>query len=150
MPRNIHVIVLRMVVVLLVLVCLSTAVVTGRYARYTSGATGSDTARVAKFEVSVSSVEAQNVAIPIQPGESAKKYFTVENKSEVSVALRFDVSSVHSNLPLEFVHPVSDVVSPGATTDVPLLITWPGEYSDDKYIGMVDLLRISVNVEQID
>lgn len=150
MPKNIHVIVLRTVVVLLILVCLSTAMVTGRYARYFSSASGEDSARVAKFDVTVSSTTTQLASVLIQPGETAEKFFTVENKSEVAVALNFQVSNKYNNLPLEFLHPVSGVIAPGKTKEVPLLVTWPAADNDDNYIGKVDLLEISVQAVQVD
>ena len=150
MGKKINAILMRTVVVLLVLVCLSTAMVTGRYARYFSSASGEASARVAKFDVTVSEVETQVVPVLIQPGETAHYYFTVENQSEVAVALRFQVTSSYSNLPLSFEHPLSAVVAPGEDKDVSLRITWPAGINSDQYIGMVDLLNISVQVEQVD
>ena len=135
--------------VLLLLTMLSIHMTSGLYARYTTTAEASDSARVAKFDVSVSDTK-QLVPILIQPGEEVQKFFTVENKGEVAVNLNFTVSSAYSNLPLECLHLVSAVVAPGATMEVPLLIAWPAAESDDKYIGMVDLLEISVRVEQVD
>lgn len=135
--------------VLLFLTMISIHMTSGLYARYTTTAEASDSARVAKFDVSVSDTR-QLVPILIQPGEEVQKFFTVENKSEVAVNLNFTVSSAYSNLPLECLHLVSAEVAPGATTEVPLLITWPAAEIDDKYIGMVDLLEISVRVEQVD
>lgn len=135
--------------VLLFLTMISIHMTSGLYARYTTTAEASDSARVAKFDVSVSDTR-QLVPILIQPGEEVQKFFTVENKSEVAVNLNFTVSSAYSNLPLECLHLVSAVIAPGETKDVPLVITWPAAESDDKYIGMVDLLEISVRVEQVD
>ena len=145
-----HVFILRTAAVLLILVMLSTSIMVGRYARYTSGATSKDSARVAKFEVTVSDKASQLASILIQPGEDAQKHFTVENKSEVAVALRFQVSNKYGNLPLEFQYPLSGAVAPGETKDVPLLITWPAANNDVQYMGKVDLIEISVQVEQID
>ena len=153
MPKNIHVIVLRTAVVLLVLVCLSTAMVTGRYARYFSSASSEDSARVAKFDVTASSTATQLVSIPIQPGETVKKFFTVENKSEVALELHFQVSNKYNNLPLTFQNLVSAVIAPGGEENIPLEITWAAETDadkDDDYIGKVDLLEISVQAVQVD
>lgn len=136
--------------VLLMLTMISIHMTSGLYARYVSSASGEDSARVAKFDVSVSDAYGQTVSVPIQPGEEAEKYFTVTNKSEVAVSLKFAVTSKYSNLPLQFLHEVSAAVAPGETKNVPLLITWPAAESDDKYIGMVDLLEISVQVVQVD
>lgn len=136
--------------VLMILTMISIHLTSGLYARYTTTATASDSARVAKFDVYVSATYDQLVSILIQPGEDVEKYFAVENKSEVAVVVKFDVASKYSNLPLEFQHLVSGVIAPGETKNVPILITWPADENDDKYIGMVDLLEISVRVEQVD
>ena len=149
MPKNINYILMRTVAVLLILVFLSTAMVTGRYARYISSASSEDSARVAKFHVTVSE-ETELISVPIQPGQTAEMFFSVTNDSEVAVALAYEVKNVHNNLPLEFLHPVSDAVGPGKTVDVPLKITWPAGQSNDNYIGMVDLLEISVRAVQVD
>ena len=148
--RKIHGILLRTAAVLLILVMLSTSLVVGRYARYTSMATGSDSARVAKFEVVVSDSQTQFVSVLIQPGETAEKVFTVENKSEVAMLLKFQVDNKYSNLPLHFQNPVSGVVAPGETKMVPLEITWLADDNDDVYMGKVDLLEITVQAVQVD
>ena len=149
-PQNLHILVLRTAAVLMILLMLSTRIVVGRYARYTSSATGHAEARVAAFDVSVAENLDQLVAIPIEPGMTAKKNFTVTNRGEVAVALRFQVSSQYNNLPLEIQNLLSAVVAPGETKSVPLEITWPDSDRSDQYIGMVDLLHISIQVEQVD
>lgn len=135
--------------VLLLLTMISIHMTSGLYARYTTTVEASDSARVAKFDVFVSDTE-QLVPILMEPGEEVEKFFAVENKSEVAVKLIFSVSSAYSNLPLECLHLVSTVIAPGETKNVPLVIVWPETDRDDKYIGMVDLLEISVRVEQVD
>lgn len=154
MQKNINGILMRTVVVLLVLVCLSTAMVTGRYARYYSTATASDSARVAKFEVNIPDLETQLLSVTIQPNETVKQYITVKNKSEVAVALTISVSSKYRNLPLVLKYPEYVPVPPRESKDVLLEVSWPVENSEDKYAekyaGKVDLLEISVLAEQID
>lgn len=81
--RKPHVIVLRLAAVLLILVMLSTSMVAGRYARYTSTAIASDSARVAKYEISVSA--ASNESIALSDGAPASYSFSVTSESEVSV-----------------------------------------------------------------
>ena len=54
---------MRLASILLVCVLLTTSVISGTFAKYTSEATGSDTARVAKWKIDVGTVNiAQNVA----------------------------------------------------------------------------------------
>lgn len=81
--RKLHVIVLRFTAVLLVLVMISTSMVAGRYARYTSTATASATARVAKYEISIR--PAPNESIALSDGAPASYSFSVISESEVSV-----------------------------------------------------------------
>lgn len=81
--RKPHVIVLRLAAVLLVLVMLSTSMVAGRYARYTATATASDSARVAKYEITFSSDP--NESIALSEGAPASYRFSVTSGSEVTV-----------------------------------------------------------------
>ena len=151
MPKNFNSILMRTVAVLLMLVFLSTAMVTGRYARYISSASGEDSARVAKFDVTViEGSQTQSVTIPIQPGDYVDKYYEVTNNSEVTVALNYTVTNKYSNLPLSILTNLSGEIGPGETKEIPLNVTWPAEENDDKYIGMVDLLEITVQVVQVD
>ena len=71
--RKAHVIVLRAAAVLLILVMLSTSMVAGRYARYTSSASGNDSARVAKFRVTESGDLKTTFIVKISPGKSVDK-----------------------------------------------------------------------------
>ena len=150
MQKNINGILMRTVVVLLVLVCLSTAMVTGRYARYYSISSATDSARVAKFEVTVSTQNIQSVPVLIQPGETVNRYINVENKSEVAVALGIQVKERYGNLPLKLKYSEAVPLAPGESKDVPLEIMWEKSINDSQYIGRVDLLEISLRVEQID
>lgn len=81
--KKAYVIVLRLAAVLLILVMLSTSMVAGRYARYTSTAIGSDSIGVAKYEVSVSAQSSNNLTLA--PNTPANYTFTVSSGSEVSV-----------------------------------------------------------------
>lgn len=85
-----HVIVLRLAAALLILVMLTTGMVFGRYARYTSAATDGNSARVAKYEISVSSDS--NESITLSNGAPASYSFSVISESEVSV--KYDLTFV--------------------------------------------------------
>lgn len=81
--RKIHVIVLRTAAVLLVFVMLSTSLVAGRYARYSTTVTASDSARVAGYQISVSSSSGNDITLST---ESPASYtFSVASASEVAV-----------------------------------------------------------------
>lgn len=78
-----------LVAVLLFLTLLSTHLLSGLYARYTSVATGSDSARVAKFDVQVTGPEDIEI---FYGGTGEGPYdITVVNNSEVAVACNMDV-----------------------------------------------------------
>jgi len=151
MQKNINCILMRTVAVLLMLVLVSTGIVSGRYARYVSSASGEDSARVAKFEVSVSENEfASFFSVEIEPGGKVEKTVFVTNKSEVTVAMDFSVKNVYENLPLQILNQVGGEIAPGQTKKVPLTIYWPEDKTDDSYCGKVDLLKISLTVVQVD
>jgi len=166
---DIHIMVMRLAAVLLSLVMLTTGIVSGRYARYVTGATGSDSARVAKFKVNQSILYqeenlSQSATVPmpdILPGGSRSVFVEVAHDTETAVKNTFKVDST-GNLPLTF--RVSEkntraamggeeefTYTPGTfTVQYDVTITWPDTANAQAYIGMVDLLTITVTTEQID
>lgn len=82
--QKINTILMRVIAVLLMLVMLSTAAVTGRFARYISSSTGSDSARVAKFDVDYT-------LTPVE-GKTGEFTLQVTNKSEVAVEYSVSVT----------------------------------------------------------
>ena len=160
---NIHTVIPRLAAVLLMLVLVTTSMVTGRYARYTTASTVSDSARVAKFVVSQSLVQGSTdltttVPVPdIKPGETVTCTVEVVMDTEVAVRNTITVSSLYENLPLEFKIGPSDGgtctedCQPGKHSKTyEIHITWPSDQNNVQYIGMVDLLNITVTSEQID
>lgn len=79
--RKPHIFVLRAAAVLLVLVLLTTSVVSGRYARYVSTASGGDRARIAAyvFDVRDDTGHYIDVSDIRNPGDSKSYQFTVRN-----------------------------------------------------------------------
>ena len=154
--RKAHVIVLRAAAVLLILVMLSTSMVAGRYARYTSSASGNDSARVAKFRVTESGDLKTTFIVKISPGKSVDKIITVANDSEVAVEYEIIARNEHNNLPLQFQlmdggTPVDAAkLAPGKTKDLTFRIIWEAGYTSDSYIGMVDAIQLTITATQID
>ena len=154
--RKAHVIVLRAAAVLLILVMLSTSMVAGRYARYTSSASGNDSARVAKFRVTESGELKTTFIVKISPGKSVDKTITVANDSEVAVEYEIIARNEHNNLPLQFQlmdgeTPVDAAqLAPGKTKDLTFRIIWEAGYTSDSYIGMVDTIQLTITATQID
>ena len=166
---ELHTIVLRLAAVLLSLVLITTSMVSGRYARYVTSATGSDSARVAKFMVTQQSITrgetedlTKTIPMPlILPGESHTVNIAIAHDAEVAVNNIIEVSSTN-NLPLQFSvsdrssqqvlgNPASEYFAPGKhTKEYTVTISWPDTTNAQAYIGMVDLLTIKVTTQQVD
>lgn len=80
---------IRIALILLCLVMISVHMMSGMYAKYTTSGTGSDDARVAKFDVVVTGVPADSIVVY---SETAGDVYSirVENRSEVAVS--YDIS----------------------------------------------------------
>lgn len=165
---KLHVIMLRTAGVLLSLVLLTSSIVSGRFARYVTSAESSANARVAKFVVtqSISSKktgQTQTIPMPeIKPGETVTIDIVVEHDIETTVCNTIEINSMYDNLPLTFriqeagttdtaEVPFTAVYGPGTyTKNYTANITWTPGSNDLEYIGMVDLLIITVTSEQVD
>lgn len=164
-----HTFVMRLAAVLLSLVMLTTGMISGRYARYVTSATGSDGARVAKFTVTQQSIKygetdltAVTIPMPeILPGGSETVDVLVTYDTEVAVRNIISVTNKYGNLPLTLsvgekggtasVGTFEGVYPSGAyTKEYAVTVTWPADSNSQNYIGMVDLLEITVTTEQID
>ena len=154
--RKPHAIVLRAAAVLLILVLFTTSIVSGRYARYTSSATGHDSARVAKFRVTEEGIDGQMIKVSIAPGQTEKHEIIVHNDSEVAIAYSVVPDNKYRNLPLSFSITSEDsdgpsvTLGPRATKTVYLQIYWDATKNEDKYIGMVDTIHLILTAAQID
>ena len=152
---ELHTIVLRLAAVLLSLVLITTGMVSGRYARYVTSASGSDSARVAKFTVTQSILQgetdlAQTIPMPeIKPGDTVVINIVLEYDTEVAVRSTVDVQSLYSNLPLTISVQEKGTLS-SHTKEYEAAITWVQGSNDVDYIGMVDLITITVTSEQVD
>ena len=165
---ELHTIVLRLAAVLLSLVLITIGMVSGRYARYVTSASGSDSARVAKFTVTQSILQGetdltQTIPMPeIKPGETVIIDVVVEHDTEVAVRNTVDVQSLYSDLPLTISVQEKGTLSsqssnfsaeyrPGTfTKKYEAAITWVRGSNDVDHIGMVDLITITVTSEQVD
>jgi len=160
--------VLRAAGVLLCLVLASTYLVCGMFARYTTSASGSDSARVAKFSISGTAIQSADITADLSPGEEKTCEMEINNDSEVAVEFEVSIKNLTNNLPLDFsvrlqedgggeddldeVHSFvfTDQMNPGEKTIYKLYILWPGDASSPQYSGMVDQIRVTVNATQID
>lgn len=148
--------------ILFCLTLISIHLTSGLYAKYTTQSSSEDTARVAKFEVTETATSfSNNFEIPMTPG-TLSKTITIENKSEVAIRYEITVENRTGNLPLDiYVLRAQDTVESsttnswksdiavGETENITMQIQWEKEGAL-AYMGMVDVLRISLEAEQID
>jgi len=160
---DIHTFVLRLATVLTVLVLVTTSMVTGRFARYTSGDSAKDSARVAGYVLDIHDTQAHylNLTGIQKPGDSETYRFTVRNHngtftSEVdeefflSLELRGSLPLVCSlsgedviNLNAESIAENGLVAGSGSVhtfaaavqsgKSYTLTVTWPSEENDIQY-----------------
>ena len=147
----------RLLYILLALCLISSAMVSRLYARYTSSAAGSSSARVAAFDVREAGELTAFFSKALAPGQTEKVSVTVTNNSEVAVLYTVEVENVHNNLPLTFAIngqnlPYGAQIPCGKDNvqTLELLISWPEEANDISYAGKVDLIKVTLNVTQMD
>lgn len=154
--RKPHVFMLHAAAVLLILVLLSTCMVAGRYARYTTVASDEDSARVAKFSVTETGVFREKVKVDMIPGQTVQLEIHIKNDSEVAVEYTVTAKNEYENLPLEFSlidngqAVTAAVLAPEKEKNLLYQISWPASENSDQYIGMVDLIHLTIQVSQID
>lgn len=158
--------------VLLCLTMVSMHLTGGLFARYSATAESSDSARVAKFEVGNELKQGgqtltKNLVVEASPGESVEYAAVITNSSEVTVRCTVGATNITGNIPFAFVTDQSVVtLAPGESTrplDAPaddlrkksptLNISWNssgGTGDPQDYMGMVDVVEISLKVEQVD
>lgn len=145
--------------VLLVLTLLSLHVTSGLYARYVSRGSAGDEARVATFHVTASGTYTHSVTAPegLAPSQSRTAKITVVNDSETDIRYSIAVENTTGNIvPLTFALAGAEVsaqsweMDAGETATYDLVVSWP--YTDNAldYMGMVDLIAITLTAEQID
>ena len=163
--------------VLLCLTLVTTHLTGGLYAKYVAKDSAEDSARVAKFDVDITTGESQTYTfhpeVKIQPGISEITRIHIANSNEVAVSVTVRVSNETLNIPLEFLiaeiqennqsNQNNEVVYHEAKAEKTFVVYPDSDYTHDlvvvskwdsansiHYMGMVDLIEIEVHVEQID
>lgn len=155
--------------VLLCLVLSSFWLMCNIYAKYSAQASGSDDARVAKFEVAETDNQlAQQIKLEAYPGFEEVYKVNVTNKSEVAIQYTIDVKNQYGNLPLkiqmldsgnnEISTKSAEISAQDQTSqEYKLKISWPKEESDlsespqnPDYAGKVDVIEITLKTVQKD
>ena len=161
--EQINIWIFRIAAVLLCLTVMSVWGTSRLYARYSTSASGSDSARVAKFQITQNGdalTQTQTITVEgMKPGDTNKYTVTVQSDSEVTVDYSISVKNVYENLPLEFKMQdasgktiTKDTIQPNdtATKTYTLQVTWPTSQTDQSYAGKVDLLNITLTAAQVD
>lgn len=126
----------------------------GLYARYTSGAEGASSARVAKFAFT-DNWGTQTQSIPLSgaaliPGKEITVPVTVKNNGEVTIRYTVKVENLTENLPITVGELANETIEIGETESFDIKIEWPSDQNTTDYMGKMDILRVSVTVEQVD
>lgn len=145
--------------VLFCLTLISIHLTGGLYAKYTTRSESEDLARVAKFEVTENQTRfQQELVVDMTPGTYTSS-ITVDNQSEVAINYVVTVKNTTGNLPLKFQiggaavtsgeHISVNSIPVGEKKDISMNIIWDQEGAL-AYIGMVDMISITVEAVQID
>lgn len=119
------------------------------YARYTANDDSSDSALVAKFNVSESFAAEQSFPIEIKPGDSLTRKIIVNNNGDVAINVTVIVENITMNLPLTFMcEEIS--INPYESGEIIITIKWDEEYSFPELAEMVDIIKFSLTAVQID
>lgn len=144
--------------VLLCLTLVSVHLTSGLYARYCSTASGEDSARVARFNVTAEGELTATFSALISPGETVEKTVKVHNNSEVAITYTVSAENRFDNLPLTFSFTKQGAQGPelylaaGGTAEFSLSIYWPTDNgkNDVSYSGKVDLVLLTLSAVQAD
>jgi len=115
----------RVLAVLIMLTAVSSVMVSGRFARYTSTASGSDTARVAVFAVDAGREGSGNLALDCTANDKTAKYqFYVtnnENSKTAEVAVDYTVTvTLDQALPTGITLSATRKIGSGTVVNVPV------------------------------
>ena len=131
----------------------------GLYARYTTSDSGEDAARVARFDVSEDGAYfSKNLLIETAPGK-VEREIVVTNNSEVAVAYTVTIKNTTKNTPYSFSVNGSEpmlnecsvtcYLKPNSTEGISIVAEW-AEEGALKYMGMVDLITLTISAQQVD
>lgn len=145
--------------ILLLLVLATTCLLSGLLARYRSGAGGSDSARVARFEIETAGdLYTEQFILEMLPGDALEcSTMQIVNKSETAVRCTPKVETT-GNLPLTFTWcdengaevSATDLAYNGGTATLTLEVSWPD--TDDSYLyhREIEHVTVVVSCDQID
>lgn len=151
---------LRLAAVLLCLTMVSLNLVSGLLAKYTTSSSGSDSARVAVFDVTGNGSATQTLLLQnMKPGATQQYELKVKNSGETAALLKWQIESTQ-NLPITYQISGESVennvayekeIPMGANeVDLTLTVNWPESENDYKWSYEVDQVTITLTYLQID
>jgi hypothetical protein len=134
---------------LLCLVLVSMSMTGGLYARYTASASGSDAARVAKFDVGYNFDGAgQVLPVSFVPGQEYECEIT--NSSEVAVTYALSITGLDPALFVVNTSPY-EAIAPGGAQTITFSIDWASTSGvDPAYAEQVYLATVQLQIVQVD
>ncbi|MBQ8432674.1 MAG: hypothetical protein IJX28_07295 [Clostridia bacterium] len=139
---------------LICLVLANSSLTKNLYARFRTGDSVQDSARVAKFDIREDfSGLSMHLNVSVRPGKPYTYTFHVENHSEVEVEYEVSVMRITANLPLVFEVTSEDgtpQIGIGQTETITLTVKWEEANTSPEFAGMVDLIRLDLTVAQTD
>lgn len=144
-------------VCLLVLYFVSNVLLGGLYARFTTKDNSGDASRVAKFAVVDGGLftDVSYLQVNIKPETEQIFYYDIVNNSEVAVRVILTPKNVTENLPLVLAT-VTEDFTPGQNKKIALKFAWSEKslnglpFDSPEYAGKMDLIKVTIQVEQID
>lgn len=154
-------------VILLCLVLASFWLMCNIYAKYSTESSGSDHARVAKFNVTQTGTATQQIDVTVYPGFSQTYDVEVTNDSEVAIDYIMELNNKYGNLPLkmqmldsnekEISSKTVSVEAGDKTAHIyKLKVSWPKEGNENMdlqnpdYAGKTDIIEITLKAVQKD
>ena len=150
-----------LVVLLIALLSSSLYLMSNLLAKYQTSKSGSDSARVAKFEITETQGESQTQYLDctLSPGKTYSYPVTITNSSEVTIEYKIECKNLYNNLPLNFTIKDSNnnqkidnlqTIDMGNTQTFNINIEWPSDKNAYDYMGKVDVVEVKLIAMQKD
>ena len=142
--------ILSLLVIGLTIIALSLIVTT--YSKFVTSKIDDHKSAVAKFDVSevlVNGGAEQILTVKLKPGEEITEYVSVTNSGDVLVKYTIEVINTTNNLPLTFTGSTNTIAPHTSDVTCEINISWPSSNNDPSYSGKVDVIKISIIVEQV-
>ena len=141
----------RVLIIILGALFISTLMLGNSYARFVSTASGSDSASIAKFSFDDDlSEQFTDISISLAPGERQTYRFTIKNTGEVTIRYVVKIDNMTENLPIYDKIISSDNIAIGGELTFDWDIEWDKNHNSIDYMGKMDVLRVTVTAEQVD